>query len=132
MATAAQTSAAASGSGPARAPLVLATLILVAGVAIPVTELLGLTWLLATVRFPTKRGLVMRTRIYRVLHRLVRWPMIIPFIAAIAAPIVDFRGLDDIVAGPGATPLFLLVALLMLAVRLFEPRLMWKTAGEVR
>jgi paraquat-inducible protein A len=104
--------------------------ILVAGVAIPITELVGLSWLLATVRFPTKRGLVMRTRIYRVLHRLVRWPMIIPFIAAIAAPIVDFRGIDDIVAGPGATPLFLLIALIMLAVRLFEPRMMWLTAGE--
>ncbi|HEX2059585.1 MAG TPA: paraquat-inducible protein A, partial [Thermoanaerobaculia bacterium] len=62
----------------------------------------------------------------------IRWPMIIPFIAALAAPIVDFRGIDDIVAGPGATPLFLLIALLMFAVRMFEPRLMWKTAGEIR
>jgi paraquat-inducible protein A len=86
--------------------------------------------MLATVRFPTKRGLVLRTRVYRVLHRLVRWPMVIPFIAAIAAPIVDFRGIDDIVTGPGATPLFLLIALIMLAMRLFEPRMMWKTAGE--
>lgn len=104
--------------------------VLVAGVAIPFVEAVGLMWLLARVRFPSKRGLVVRTRFYRLLHRLMRWPMIIPFIAAIAAPIVDFRGLDDIVAGPGATPLFLLIALLMLAVRMFEPRLMWKTAGE--
>ena len=79
--------------------------------------------------FPSKRGLVWRTRIYRVLHRLARWPMIIPFVAAIAAPIVKFRGIDDIVAGPGATPLFMIIALLMLAVRFFEPRLMWKHAG---
>jgi paraquat-inducible protein A len=110
----------------------IGVVVLVAGVAIPFVEIVGLIWLLARVRFPSDRGLVVRTRIYRMLHRLVRWPMIIPFIAAIAAPIVDFRGLDDIVAGPGATPLFMLIALLMLAVRLFEPRLMWKTAGEVR
>jgi paraquat-inducible protein A len=110
----------------------IGVVMLVAGVAIPFLEIVGLAWLLARVRFPSDRGLVMRTRIYRMLHRLVRWPMIIPFIAAIAAPIVDFRGLDDIVAGPGATPLFMLIALLILAVRLFEPRLMWKTAGEVR
>jgi uncharacterized paraquat-inducible protein A len=56
--------------------------------------------------------------------------MIIPFIAAIAAPIIDFRGIDDIVAGPGATPLFMIITLLIFAVRMFEPRLMWKTAGE--
>jgi paraquat-inducible protein A len=105
--------------------------VLFAGVVIPVMEILGLLWLLARVRFPKKRGLVLRTRIYRVLHRLARWPMIIPFIAAIAAPIVKFRGIDDIVAGPGATPLFVIITLLMLSVRLFEPRLMWITAGEV-
>ena len=84
------------------------------------------------VRFPRREGLVLRTRVYRLLHRLVRLPMILPFIAALAAPIVDFRGIDDIVAGPGATPLFLLIALLIFAVRTFEPRMMWKTAGESR
>lgn len=107
-----------------------AVVVLIAGVAIPVVVLAGLIWLLARVRFPSHHGLVLRTRVYRTLHRLIRWPMIIPFIAAIAAPIVDFRGIDDIVAGPGATPLFLLVALLMFGMRVFEPRLMWKTAGE--
>lgn len=106
-------------------------IVLAAGVVIPILELLGMTWLLARVRFPSNRGLVVRTRVYRVLHRLIRWPMIIPFVAAIAAPIVDFRGIDDIVAGPGATPLFLLIALIMLAIRMFKPRLMWKTAGEL-
>jgi paraquat-inducible protein A len=108
----------------------IGVIVLLAGVAIPVTELIGLLWLLARVRFPNKHGLVRRTRAYRTLQRLARWPMIIPFIAAIAAPIVDFRGIDDIVAGPGATPLFMLIALVMLAVRFFEPRLMWRTAGE--
>jgi paraquat-inducible protein A len=109
----------------------VAVVILFGGVVVPVVVIAGLIWLLYRVRFPNKHGLVMRTRVYRLLHRLVRWPMIIPFIAAIAAPIVDFRGLDDIVAGPGATPLFMLIVLLIAAVRLFEPRLMWKTAGEV-
>ncbi|MDP9360042.1 MAG: paraquat-inducible protein A [Acidobacteriota bacterium] len=105
---------------------------LIAGVVIPIVELLAMSWLLATVRFPTRRGLVLRTRVYRILRRLVRWPMIIPFVAALAAPIVDFKGIDDIVAGTGVTPLFMLIALITLAVRLFEPRLMWKTAGEAR
>jgi paraquat-inducible protein A len=106
--------------------------VLLAGIVIPTVELLGLLWLLWRVRFPNKEGLVMRTRVYRVLHRLVRWPMVIPFIAAIAAPIIDFRGIDDIVAGPGATPLFMLITLTMVAVWRFEPKLMWKTAGESR
>lgn len=105
-------------------------IVLFAGVAIPVVETIGLLWLLARVRYPSERGLVTRTRMYRTLKRLVRWPMVLPFIAAIAAPIINYRGIDEIVAGPGATPLFAIIALLMLAVRLFEPRLMWKSAGE--
>jgi len=103
--------------------------VLLAGIAVPFVELLGLSWLLLRVRFPERDGLVLRTRFYRLLHRIVRWPMILPFITAIAAPIVDFRGIDDIVAGYGATPLFMLIVLLMVAMRFFEPRLMWKTAG---
>src|ERR1051325_1352431 len=104
--------------------------VLVAGIAVPLTVLAGLIWLLARVRFPNKHGLVVRTRVYRVLHRLARWPMIIPFVAAIAAPIVHYQGIDDIAARPAATPLFMLIALLVFAMRMFEPRLMWKTAGE--
>lgn len=107
-------------------------IVLLAGIVIPIVELVGMLWLLARVRFPEPTGLVRRTHVYRVLQRLVRWPMIIPFIAAIAAPIVNFRGIDDIVAGPGATPLFMVIVLIMVAMRLFEPRLMWKTAGVVR
>jgi uncharacterized paraquat-inducible protein A len=57
--------------------------------------------------------------------------MIIPFVAAIASPIVNFKGIDEIESGPGATPLFMVIALTMLAMRLFEPRMMWKTAGEI-
>jgi paraquat-inducible protein A len=107
-----------------------AVVVLVGGIALPITELIGMSWLALRVRFPKKRGLIVRTRTYRALRRLVRWPMVIPFIAAIAAPIVDFRGIDDIVAGPGSTPLFMLIVLMMAAVRLFEPKLMWQTAGE--
>lgn len=105
-------------------------IVLLPGVAIPAVELIGMVWLLARVGFPSTRGLVIRTRVYRMLHRLVRWPMIIPFIGAIAAPIVDFRGIGEIAAGRGATPLFAVIALLMLAVWLFDPRLMWKTTGD--
>jgi paraquat-inducible protein A len=108
----------------------LGIILLVAGVVIPLLGLFTMVWLLVRVRYPHKHGLVRRTRMYRILRRLVRWPMIIPFIAAIAAPIVNFRHIDDILAGPGATPFFAMVVLIMLAVRLFEPRLMWKTAGE--
>lgn len=109
----------------------LAIVLLVAGVVVPVLELAGFGWLVVRVRFPERSGLVRRTRAYRVLRDLVRWPMVIPFIAATATPIVNFPGIDDIIAGPGSTPFFLLVALLMLTVRIFEPRLMWKAAGVI-
>ncbi len=109
----------------------MAIVVLAAGVFIPIAEIIGVTTLLATIEWPRREGLVLRTRIFRVLHRLARWPMILPFIAALAAPIVKFRGIDDIVAGPGATPLFMVIALLMFAVRMLEPKDMWRAAGAV-
>ena len=108
----------------------LALVLLVAGVVVPMLELVGFSWLLARVRFPERSGLVRRTRAFRALRELVRWPMVIPFVAATATPIVNFPGIDDIIAGPGATPFFLLIVMIMLTVRIFEPRLMWKAAGE--
>jgi paraquat-inducible protein A len=110
----------------------LGAIVLIAGVMIPIAEIAGMLLLLARVPFPNKHGLVRRTRLYRALHLLVRWPMILPFVAAIAAPIVNYRGIDEIVAGPGATPLFIIIALMMLSVRLFEPKFMWRSAGEAR
>jgi paraquat-inducible protein A len=107
----------------------LALVLLVAGLVVPVVEIVGLGWLLFRVWQPEPTRLVERTRAYRVLRDLVRWPMVIPFIAATATPIVNFPGIDDIIAGPGATPFFLLVATLMVAVRVFEPRMMWSAAA---
>jgi paraquat-inducible protein A len=108
----------------------LALVLLVAGLVVPLLELAGFAWLLARVWRPSRVGLVRRTRAYRILRDLVRWPMVIPFIAATATPIVDFPGIDDIIAGPGSTPFFLMVVMTMLVVRIFEPRLMWRAAGE--
>ena len=106
----------------------IAVVVLAAGVFIPITEIIGVLWLLATIEWPTRYGLVLRTRFFRVLQHLARWPMILPFIAAICAPIVKFHGIDDIVTGPGATPLFMVIALLMFAVRMVEPKDMWRAA----
>src|SRR5258708_3157383 len=53
-------------------------IVLIAGVAIPAVELTGLIWLLARIRFPDRHGLVRRTRVHRILHRLFRSPTSIP------------------------------------------------------
>ena len=108
----------------------IGVILLLAGFVIPMGSLLAMGWLLTRVVIPSRAGLVRRTRVDRVVRRLVRWPMVIPFIAAIAAPIVDFPNVDDILAGPGATPYFAVVVMMMLAVRIFRPRMMWRAAGE--
>ena len=89
---------AATVNGPPRvgAPVMvpvpsLMVTVLVAGIVIPTGELVGLIWLLSRVIRPNRDGLVIRTRVYRIMHRLVRWPMVIPFIAAIAAGTLDAR-----------------------------------------
>ena len=62
----------------------MGVIVLVTGVVIPFVEIVGMIWLLARTRFPSPRGLIVRTRLYRVLHRLGVSDILLH--AAIAAP----------------------------------------------
>lgn len=101
------------------------------GFVLPISLLTALAGLLAAVRHPTRRRLRDRTRAYRILHEAGRWPLTLPFVAALSAPLVDFTGIADSHVGPGATPFFLAMVAGILAVLLFDPRLMWDAAERL-
>jgi paraquat-inducible protein A len=107
----------------------LGVLIFTVSVAIPLSKLLALTWLVLRVRFPARRRLKLRTKAYRAIHEINRWSFVDPFIVALTAPMMAYAGIADVHAGPGALPFALVVVLTMLASHAFDPRLMWDAAG---
>jgi paraquat-inducible protein A len=99
-------------------------------VAIPVLKLLVLGWMMLRVRYPRAKGLVLRTKIYRVIREINRWSFVDPFIVALTAPLMAYPGIADVRTGAGALPFALVVVLTMLASHCFDSRLMWDAAEK--
>ncbi|NNC24130.1 paraquat-inducible protein A [Salinisphaera sp. USBA-960] len=107
---------------------IVGVIIFVASIMIPLVKLIGLSWLLISVKFPSTRALALRTRLHRYIHYIGRWSNTDPFIVALMAPMISFSGLADVHVGRAALPFALVVIITMLASRCFDARLMWDAA----
>lgn len=105
-------------------------IIFTASILIPMLKLIGLSWMLLSVRYPTFRGLVLRTHMHRIIHNIGRWSNTDPFIVSLMAPVIAFHGLAEVHVGKAALPFALVVTLTMLASRTFDARLMWDAAEK--
>ena len=103
----------------------LALVIFTASIAIPLLKLIGLTWLIWSARHGSARRLVLKTRLYRVIKEIGRWSNIDVFTIAIFLPLMQFSGLVSVRAATGAPAFLAVIVLTMLAVRVFDPRLIW-------
>src|SRR3954452_3847194 len=100
-------------------------------VAIPVLKLLVLGSIMLRVKYPRARGLVVRTKIYRLIQEINRWSFVDPFIVALTAPLMAYPDIADVHTGAGALPFALVVVLTMLASHCFDTRLMWDAAEKI-
>ncbi len=103
----------------------LAMLIFCASIAIPLLKLIGMTWLILSARQGSRRRLLLKTRLYRVIREIGRWSNIDVFTIAIFLPLMQFSGLVSVRAASGAPAFLAVIVLTMLAVHLFDPRLIW-------
>jgi paraquat-inducible protein A len=107
--------------------IVLAVLVFCASFAIPILKMTGLSW--CVMKAQSKKQLIRKTQVYRVVEEIGRWSMVDPFTIACFAPVMHFSRFIDGRAGPAATPFAAVVILTLLAVRCFDPRGMWDRAG---
>jgi paraquat-inducible protein A len=99
-------------------------------IGIPVAKLFGLGWCLLSIHRRSKRHLVLKTKLYRLIDEAGRWSNIDPFIIAVIVPLMHFRNFIVTDAGVAATAFIAVVVLTMMASRAFDPRLMWDAALE--
>jgi len=107
----------------------LGVIIFCTSIAIPLMKLLGLGWLLLSIRRRAVRGLVFKTNFYRFIDEIGRWSSVDVFTIAVFAPLMRFDGLASARADWGATAFMLVVVLTMVASRSFDPRLLWDAAA---
>jgi paraquat-inducible protein A len=110
----------------------LAVIVFVASIVLPLTKLLGLTWMLLAIRLRSSRRLVARTRLFRTIDVIGRWSNIDVFMGSVLVGLLQFGALTSVRAGPGLLAFAAVVVITMFATVTFDPRLMWDAAGRLR
>ncbi len=103
----------------------LAVIIFVASVLLPLLKIILMIYLLYTVRTAKVGREIENTRLYRIAELVGRWSMLDIFVIAILVALVQLGALTTVIPGIGATAFAAVVILTMLAVRSFDPRLLW-------
>jgi paraquat-inducible protein A len=108
----------------------LAALVFTASFTIPLLKMLGLAWCATSAMCGSRRFLVGKTRVFRIIEELGRWSMVDPLTIACFVPVLQFNALIDGRAEPAVVPFAAVVILTSLAVQLFDPRKMWDVADQ--
>ena len=106
----------------------LAALVFFASITVPLLKIIGLGFLLLSTGRGARRGLLARTRLYRIVDSVGRWSMIDVFMISILTALVRMGRLVSIDPGPAAVAFCAVVVLSILAAAGFDPRLMWDAA----
>lgn len=101
-------------------------IVFLASILVPLIKLLGLFFLVATVRFRSPRWLHERTWIYRFIDAIGPWAMLDVFLLAILVSLVKLRDLATVIPGPGLIAFACVVVLTILASASFDPKLIWE------
>lgn len=103
----------------------LALIVFVASVAVPLTKIICLAFLLIGVQRHSCWHPRARTRLYRAVEFVGHWSMLDVFVVALLAALVQFGTLAQVHAEPGIIAFAAVVVLTMIASMTFDPRLIW-------
>ncbi len=106
----------------------LALLVFTASFAIPMLKLVGLGYCVMSVLRRSRRRLILKTRIYRIVEEIGRWSMVDPFVIACFVPVMQYNAVIFGRAESAAPAFACVVVVTMIAARAFDPRLMWDAA----
>ena len=103
----------------------IAAIVFLASIVIPLLKLLGLMFLVVSVKWGHGRRLRARTHIARFIDAIGPWAMLDVFLVAILVALVKMGDLGRVVAGPGLIAFTCVVVLTMLASLSFDTKLIW-------
>jgi len=103
----------------------LALVIFVASVLVPLGKFVVLSFLLLSVRSRSRWRPRLRTGLYRLTENVGKWSMVDIFAITLMVAMLPAGGLASVAPRPGAMAFALMVAATILAVRCYDPRLVW-------
>lgn len=108
----------------------IAAIVFTASICIPAVKLVGLGWLLLSVRRGGPRDSRRLTRTFAVIDFVGRWSMLDVFLAAFLSGLVQFGGFSTVQARSGIVAFAAAVVLTVLATHAFDPRVLWLTQAQ--
>jgi paraquat-inducible protein A len=106
----------------------LALIVFVASIVVPILKMLVLALLAVTAQRKSRWRRHQRARLYRMLDTVGHWSMLDLYVVALLVGLVQFRGIAEVLPGPGITAFGAVVVLTMLASISLDPRLIWDTS----
>ena len=106
----------------------LGVLIFCTSILTPGVKILALGWCVLSVWRGSRRHLVTKTKVLRIIAEMGRWSKTDPFAIVFFVPLVHFGAMGSEDAGWGATAFMMMTFLTMVASVTFDPRLMWDVA----
>jgi len=103
----------------------LAFLVLFASFIVPLTKLIGLSYLLISIQVGSRWRPRERTQLYRIIEVVGRWSMLDIFMISILISLVKLGSIATIEPGVGGTFFAAVVVITMFAAMSFDPRLIW-------
>jgi paraquat-inducible protein A len=110
----------------------VAVVVFLASIVIPLLKLMGLFFLVISVKWGRGRRLRGRTRIYKFIDAIGPWAMLDVFLLAILVALVKAGGLGRIIPGPGLLAFTLVVVFTILASQAFDTKLIWESHRDRR
>ena len=99
--------------------------VFLASIVVPLLKLLGLFFLVITVKWGHGRRFRGRTRIYKFIEYIGPWAMLDVFLIAILVALVKMGEIGQMIPGPGLIAFTAVVVLTILASQSFDPKLIW-------
>ena len=106
----------------------IAFLVFCASIMVPLLKLLGLFYLVLTVRSGRRKR--DRTIVYKIIESIGRWSMLDVFLLSILVALVKLGSLATVLPGPGIIAFAAVVVLTILASQSFDPRIIWDAPEE--
>jgi paraquat-inducible protein A len=104
----------------------VAAIVFLASIVIPLLKLLGLLFLVASVKWGKGRRLRARTHIFRFIDAIGPWAMLDVFLLAVLVALVKLGDLARVIPGPGLLAFTCVVVLTMLASQSFDTKMIWE------
>lgn len=108
----------------------LSLIVLFASIMIPSAKIVALLYLLITVRRGSIENNSQRIRLYRMVELIGRWSMVDVFVDTFTVSLIQLQPLMSVEPGPGLLFFAAVVVLTMLAVKSFDPRVIWDSASS--